>query len=80
MNTERSRLKWRCRRGVKELDIIFEKYLSEHYDNADAKEQLAFSQLLKLEDPPLLSMLIGSADPKDTQQLILVKKLRHIVF
>ena len=76
MNTVKSKLRWRCRRGVKELDIIFETYLVNHYDSADPTERLKFSQLLELEDPALLAMLIGNTSPADTQQLNLVKKLR----
>lgn len=78
MNTVKSKLRWHCRRGVKELDIIFETYLTNHYDSADPTEQLKFSQLLELEDPTLLAMLIGNTNPVDTQQLNLVKKLRAL--
>jgi len=30
-----SQLKWRCRRGVKELDLILNTYLEQYYENAD---------------------------------------------
>ena len=79
MNTVKSKLRWRCRRGVKELDIIFETYLTHHYDSADPTEQLKFSELLELEDPALLAMLIGNTNPTETQQLNLIKKLRALL-
>lgn len=55
--TELNKLRWRCRRGSKELDLLLLNYLDQHYLAASADEQQAFQQLLQLEDPQLMAYL-----------------------
>lgn len=52
------KLKWRCRRGMKELDVLLLQYLEQHYDKASKQEQQAFENLLKLSDYDLYALLI----------------------
>ncbi len=52
------KLKWRCRRGMKELDVLLLQYLEQNYDKATKKEQQAFENLLKLSDYDLYALLI----------------------
>ncbi len=59
---ELSRLRWRCRRGMKELDIVLERYLKARYDDAPAAEQAEFLALLDCEDPDLWAWVIGAAE------------------
>jgi antitoxin CptB len=37
--TELSRLRWLCRRGMKELDVVMSRYLEQHYATASGAEQ-----------------------------------------
>jgi antitoxin CptB len=55
---ELSKLKWQCRRGVLELDLLLEKYLETDYINANDEERTRFAELLKLEDTELLKVLV----------------------
>jgi antitoxin CptB len=54
-----SRLRWQCRRGMKELDLLLTRYLDDHYANASMEEQSAFQGLLELSDQELFSYVIG---------------------
>ncbi len=58
MRVELGRLRWRCRRGMKELDVILERYLELGYPQADLAEQAAFARLLAASDPELLAWLV----------------------
>ena len=51
-------IKWRCRRGVLELDVIFERFFDQAYDALSAEEQLLFAELLEKPDPILQQWLI----------------------
>lgn len=60
------RLRWRCRRGMRELDQLLGWYLDTRYAQADAAERAAFSALLDAQDPDLWNWLNGrsaAADP-----------------
>ena len=56
---ERSRLGWRCRRGIRELDVLLEGYLATGYAAAPAGEQAAFRELLERENAELIDLLAG---------------------
>jgi len=53
------RLLWRCRRGMKELDLLLESYLRGRYGRASAADRRAFERLLELPDPELADCLLG---------------------
>lgn len=75
--SEISRLRWQCRRGLKELDLVLEKYLREAYPSAPPIEQLAFAALLDLPDPVLLAYVMGREQPTTPEQLHVVESLRR---
>jgi Uncharacterized conserved protein len=55
------RLRWRLRRGVRELDLILMRYFDHRYRTAPPAERAAFAELLDCEDPQLLGWLLGDA-------------------
>jgi len=67
-----SRLRWRCRRGMRELDMLLLNYVESHYPAAPAAEQTAFCQLLTMPDPDILALLTGRmlADDEHLQHVI----------
>jgi antitoxin CptB len=41
-----AQLLWRCRRGMKELDLILERWVRERYERASELERSQFQSLL----------------------------------
>ncbi len=72
---ELSKLKWRCRRGMRELDILLTAYLEQIYKHAPVAEQQTFQALLELSDNELQNYLLGEAKPEDGRMLDLVLKI-----
>ena len=64
MSTERSLLAWRCRRGVKELDLLLLRWLERSFEAATAEQRAGFAALLELSDPELACYLLGSERPQ----------------
>jgi antitoxin CptB len=60
---EMSRLRWQCRRGMRELDQLLVTYLERHYANASDAEKSAFSTLLSLSDPELIGYMLQKEQP-----------------
>jgi antitoxin CptB len=71
------RLYWHCRRGMRELDVVLQRYLDQRYSVAPADEQRAFEALLDLQDPQLFAYLTGRDTPTDTELLNVVARLTH---
>ncbi len=59
-----SRLRWACRRGMLELDLIFEKYVNTCYAHASAEEQALFVNLLEETDQDLFDWLLKKSPPR----------------
>jgi antitoxin CptB len=62
---ELGRVKWQCRRGLLELDLILEKFNRRYLAELNAAQLDEFRELLKLPDNDLLDLLMGRVLPPD---------------
>ena len=77
MNATEARLRWRCRRGMRELDQLLAWYLDTRYTNAGEAQKAAFSSLLERQDPELWSWLMGRSIPDDPGWRVIVDEIRY---
>jgi antitoxin CptB len=56
-------LRWRCRRGMKELDVLLGRWISECYESASSGQRAAFARFLDLPDPDMARYLLGRDEP-----------------
>ncbi len=56
---ELGRLRWRCRRGMRELDFLLERYLERRFPLASPEQQQAFRRLLEAEDTEIHGLCLG---------------------
>lgn len=66
---ELRRLRWRCRRGMLELDIVLQRFLDHGYTGLDEQQRQAFTDLLELPDNTLLAYLNKQEQPEDARLL-----------
>lgn len=71
------RLRWRCRRGLLELDLLLDGFMSQGYDALDILEAASFEALLALPDPLLLRYLLGLESPEDQGQARVIAHIRR---
>lgn len=55
---ELAKLKWQCRRGTKELDLLLIYYLENHYPLANPEGKQRFAELLALDDATLMQKML----------------------
>ena len=69
---ELRRLRWRCRRGMRELDQLLGRYLDREWRQSPAAERGVFLRLLETEDDRLWHWFMGheTADDVDIQNLV----------
>jgi antitoxin CptB len=60
---ELGKLHWRCRRGMKELDILLTRYVDERFCSASNGERDAFKELLDTQDTILYAYCLGEQRP-----------------
>jgi len=74
--TELSRLRWRCRRGLLENDLILARFIDARGQTMSDDEVAGLDRLLRLADDELWTMLAGRAEPDEAALRPLVAALR----
>ncbi|NOY63179.1 MAG: succinate dehydrogenase assembly factor 2 [Gammaproteobacteria bacterium] len=74
-----SRLRWQCRRGMRELDVLLQGFLDSGYDDLSDAQQQTFYALLKTADNQLLEYLMGRTVPDDQEAADVVSAIRYAV-
>ena len=74
---EYSELKWRCRRGMLELDILLNTYLDRSYSTMSGEQGALFSQMLDYPDQVLFDLLLGNMQSSDQSINRLVTDIRQ---
>ncbi len=70
------RLRWQCRRGLLENDLVLSRYLEQHAASLDACRLHALQRLLMLGDNDLWDVLSGRAETQEPQLAAVVAELR----
>ena len=73
---ELNRLRWRCRRGLLENDLVLARFLDARGATMDGDEIAALGRLLDLADDELWGLLAGRAEPEDAALRPLLAALR----
>jgi antitoxin CptB len=71
------RLRWHCRRGLLELDIILTRFLDAGYQRLDTDQQAVFSVLLQLADNDLWDLVSGRTSSTDAAEEAVLELLRQ---
>lgn len=78
-DTEYARLKWRCRRGMLELDLLLQPFVEDVYPLLTAEEKVQFHTLLDMQDQELLECLMLQSPPEDISLDHVIRKIRSTV-
>lgn len=71
-----NRLRWQCRRGMRELDLLLLRFIERGCDGLDRDGIVAFERLLECPDALLLEWLLGRQIPSDKEVADVVRRIR----
>lgn len=71
-----NRIRWRCRRGMLELDLLLQRFSRQHLERLDAGELGVFEELLELTDTDLCDVVMERATPAERRFQPVVEMLR----
>ena len=66
------RVRWRCRRGLLELDIVLERFI-QHYPELTTEQKLVFDVLLDMPDNELWDMISGKTAAVQEEHYALIQ-------
>ncbi len=72
------RIRWRCRRGMLELDIILVRFVDRHYAELSPPERETFEEFLDMADNPLWDLISGKAEAASDGMAALLEKIRSV--
>ncbi len=76
---ELERVRWRCRRGLLELDIVLGCFIEQRYPHLDEAQRVAFDVLLDMPDTVLWDMIAGRMPaPQQDEQSAVLKLLQAV--
>jgi antitoxin CptB len=77
-DTELKRLRWRCRRGMRELDQLTLRYLDQAWALDSEAQRGVFLRLLDTEDDKLWRWFMGYDFPADAEIAALIERIRQL--
>ena len=75
---EFKRLRWRCRRGMRELDQLFGRYVDREWAGASEAERGVFLRMLDCEDDRLWRWFMGYEACPDAELSALIVRIRAL--
>lgn len=75
---ELERIRWHCRRGMLELDLVLRAFTEQRLATLAPRELDAFRRILERPDPELLDLVMGHCDPEDTIERELIELMRAV--
>ena len=73
---QRERLRWKCRRGLLELDLVLDRFLQDEVGTLSDGEAAALNELLDQPDNDLWDLVIGRSDRVDARLRGVLARLR----
>ena len=70
------RLRWRCRRGTREMDLILDRFLAAAGDDLDEDTRQGLERLLDESDQDILDWISRRAAPPDAALAAVVDRIR----
>ena len=77
-DTELRRLRWRCRRGMRELDQLLERWLEREWRQSPTAQREVFLRLLDCEDDRLWRWFMGYEACADAELSELIARIRAL--
>ena len=71
-----ARLRWQCRRGMLELDLLLQPFVEKNYTRLSETSQAAFRELLNYPDQELQEILLGNKVPGNKEVADVTNKIR----
>ena len=73
LNMSLNKLRWKSRKGIRELDILLQNYLDTHYSNLDSLDKKLFEEILEIDTYDLLNAISGKSSYNEKYESIITQ-------
>ena len=68
-----NKLRWKSRKGIRELDILLQNYLETHYSSLDSLDKKLFEEILEIDTYDLLNAIRGKSSYNEKYESIITQ-------
>lgn len=68
-----NKLRWKSRKGIRELDILLQNFLDTHYSSLDSLDKKLFEEILEIDTYDLLNAISGKSSYNDKYETIITQ-------
>ena len=68
-----NKLRWKSRKGIRELDILLQNYLDIHYSSLDSVDKKLFEEVLEIDTYDLLNAISGKSSYNEKYESIITQ-------
>ena len=68
-----NKLRWKSRKGIRELDILLQNYLDTHYSSLDSLNKKLFEEILEIDTYDLLNAISGKSSYNEKYESIITQ-------
>ena len=68
-----NKLRWKSRKGIRELDILLQNYLETHYTSLDSLDKKLFEEILEIDTYDLLNAISGKSSYNEKYETIITQ-------
>ena len=68
-----NKLRWKSRKGIRELDILLQNYLDTHYSSLDSLDKKLFEEILEIDTYDLLNAISGKSGYNEKYETIITQ-------
>jgi len=68
-----NKLRWKSRKGIRELDILLQNYLDTHYSSLDSLDKKLFEEILEIDTYDLLNAISGKSSYNEKYETIITQ-------
>jgi antitoxin CptB len=72
---EINRMRWASRRGMLELDLVLEPFVTARYAGLSERDRLCFQELMRCEDQDLFGWFLRREQPEDEELAAIVNQV-----
>lgn len=80
MNIEINKTKWKCRRGLRELDLLFRKFSNNNLESLSKADLEMFNSILDIEDQPIYDFIFKNISlGNQSQEDFILQRIKKFI-
>lgn len=78
MSTNKKRLLWLCRRGIREMDLLFKQYVEDNFDSLDSTELEILESFMNESDLDIIDWIMERREVTNLNYQAIIDEMKQL--